>query len=112
MPAASAPHCAALEQQAGPEAGRVWLIDREEVDIGRSMSNTIPLANPSVSGLHARVIRQANGACLLVDNQSTNGTKLNGHAVSGSAVLHDGDLIQIGGVVFIFHEAVPAPEPA
>lgn len=109
---AAMPHAATLEARTGPETGRVWTLDREEVNIGRQHNNTIPLADPRVSALHARILHQADGSYLLIDNRSTNGTTLNGHALTGSATLRDGDAVQIGGVTFIFHEALPVPRPS
>jgi pSer/pThr/pTyr-binding forkhead associated (FHA) protein len=47
--------------------------------------------------------RGAQGQFTLVDLESRNGVYLNGVKVH-SALLHDGDNIQLGTVVFVFHE--------
>lgn len=62
--------------------------------IGRSKLSQIVLEDGAVSRLHAVVIATPEGP-LLRDNDSANGTLLNGRAVK-EAVLRHGDTIQIG----------------
>ena len=72
--------------------------------IGRASDNDWVLPDPQryVSGHHARV-RRRDGRYVLED-LSTNGVYVNG-VKAHSAVLHDGDTLQIGDVVLVFHEA-------
>jgi hypothetical protein len=64
------------------------------VRIGRLPEVEITLADPNVSRVHAEV-RPAGTGYVLVDLQSTNGTKVNGKPVT-THELRDGDEISIG----------------
>ena len=70
--------------------------------IGRGTEADVRLADQAVSRKHAEV-RIANGATLLSDLQSTNGTTVNGARVS-TVALADGDQVRIGETVLTFHE--------
>lgn len=59
--------------------------------IGGAVGNGLVLADPRVSRHHA-VIRREGGRTVLVDLRSSNGTKVNGRAIS-SAALRNGDRI-------------------
>jgi pSer/pThr/pTyr-binding forkhead associated (FHA) protein len=69
--------------------------------IGRDEDAEIKINSRQVSRKHARIVLVGEEA-RIVDNESANGTLVNGEAVK-HAVLHDGDRIQIGEVVFEFH---------
>lgn len=76
-------------------------LNSDEIWIGRSPDNQIQLDDSAVSGSHAR-IQQLPSAYLeglkdvwLEDNDSTNGTKINGRAVTRERLKH-GDVIRIG----------------
>ena len=73
------------------------------VTIGRALDNDLVLEHPSVSRHHAEIRREPGGYAL-ADLGSTNGTTVNGRAVT-AARLHDGDLVQLGGVTFVFRLA-------
>ena len=64
-------------------------------NIGRSLDCHLVLDDPSVSRLHATIIRE-NDHLLLEDRGSRNGCTLNGKQVSGIVRLKDGDTIGIG----------------
>jgi hypothetical protein len=72
---------------------RVTLADTL-ITIGRSPDCSIHLADSSVSRRHAEV-RPVGGGWLLVDNGSTNGTRVNGATVTERR-LADGDTITVG----------------
>lgn len=57
-------------------------------------SNDIVFSHSDVSANHAYLIKNKNGEILLVDNNSTNGTYVNGNKIS-STVLHKGDKVLI-----------------
>lgn len=68
-----------------------------ELILGRGVECDFCVDDPTVSARHARLtFRQ--GQWWLDDLASTNGTFLNGEAVKGSALVTDGDRIQIGQV--------------
>src|SRR5690606_15548151 len=60
----------------------------------------VVLPNNRVSSVHARVIENDEGI-VLVDNNSTNGTFVNGEMVRGPVVLTPEDAVDIG--VFTLH---------
>jgi adenylate cyclase len=69
---------------------------------GRALTNTVVLADTVASREHAMIRRNASGHCLLNDLGSTNGTWLNGRAVTTPTPLVSGDVITIGRHRFTF----------
>jgi hypothetical protein len=99
-------------------AGRRLVLPAEGGAFGRDPRNHLVLAHPSVSSLHG-VFRVDRGALILRDQQSTNGTRINGREVS-EATVFDGDTVEIGDILFQLHApefprlplaAAPAPAP-
>jgi pSer/pThr/pTyr-binding forkhead associated (FHA) protein/tetratricopeptide (TPR) repeat protein len=80
---------------------------RDEITIGRQEGNTIRLSEQNVSRRHARLVRR-QGALLLEDLSSYNGTKLNGAVLSASAPLKDGDVFLIGDYRMAIKEERPS----
>ena len=78
--------------------------------IGRGTDADIRLTDQAVSRRHAE-IRIVNGATMLNDLQSTNGTTVNGITVTTTA-LSDGDEIRIGETVLTYHAPADAPQGA
>jgi pSer/pThr/pTyr-binding forkhead associated (FHA) protein len=74
---------------------------KESCLIGRSPSVEIPLADETVSAVHARVWREG-GRWWLEDLDSRNGTFLNQIPVAKSAVLCSGDRIRVGRILLEF----------
>jgi hypothetical protein len=73
---------------------------------------SVPLLDPSVAGIHARLTRQAAGDYLLRDQGSVAGTWINYELVSDEGYfLKHGDLIHIGRQVFRFRLPAPPPPP-
>ncbi|MBD3320459.1 MAG: anti-sigma factor antagonist [Chitinivibrionales bacterium] len=70
-----------------------YIINRDEISIGRSRSNTISIANNAISRHHVRIARK-NGKYVLSDLGSLNGTYINGNRVD-SAELSNNDKISI-----------------
>ncbi len=70
--------------------------------IGRSRSNDIVIADPSVSRFHAEA-EYHQGKIYLKDLASTNGTQVNGKLIKEKR-LSDGDIVVFGGVKFEFRE--------
>ena len=71
--------------------------------LGRTPDNSIPLDKPEVSRRHARIVMGEDRAFTVVDNNSNNGTFVNGDRVK-ECRLRDGDRLQIGTNYFIFRE--------
>ncbi|WP_455581779.1 FtsW/RodA/SpoVE family cell cycle protein [Dysosmobacter sp.] len=70
--------------------------------IGRSAAADVRLNYPSISRQHAALCRGENEQWTLYDLGSRGGTVVNGEAVNGSAPVHLGDTITLGGVPLIF----------
>jgi predicted component of type VI protein secretion system len=93
---------ARLDQTQGPGAPRTHDLQLEETVVGRSTSAHICIESHLISRRHITFVR--NGEQVSVtDLNSSNGMYLNS-VRAHSAVLHEGDQIQIGNVVFIYHE--------
>jgi len=71
------------------------------VHIGRSGRNDLVLDDPTVSRVHAEVVRRPDGYCL-VDLGAHSGTLLNGAPLTGHTPLHPGDLIRMGRTTILF----------
>ena len=91
-----------LVQARGPGAPRTVPLSEDELVLGRAPDAGCQIASPHLSRKHAS-IRGVGPEFHLKDLESRNGVFLNGVKVS-SAVLRDGDTIQLGDVVFIYHK--------
>jgi pSer/pThr/pTyr-binding forkhead associated (FHA) protein len=91
-----------LEIVEGEGTPQSFLLDKAELTIGRSAEAEIRIASPRASRQHAVLVRRG-AEFLLRDNDSHNGVYLNGVKIH-SALLRDGDVIQIGDVVLLFRE--------
>lgn len=92
-----------LEQVRGPGAPRSFQLAIDETVIGRGQQANITIESALLSRRHMTV-RRAGPELSYVDLDSANGVYLNG-VRAHAAILHDGDTLQIGDVVFVFHEA-------
>jgi len=99
-------------------SARLSLDDLDVVVIGRGATrhatrtiddDTITLRldvpDPWMSQVHARIVREGDG-WTVTDAGSRNGSLVN-EARVGSAVLHDGDILELGGTLFLFRTALP-----
>lgn len=91
------------------QAGVGWPIPGRPLLIGRGPSNELQLTDEAVSTRHAAVWADAAGAWI-EDLKSRNGVRVNGTPIRGITPLHDGDEVQIGGVVL--RVVAPAVQPA
>lgn len=88
-----------LNIQTPPYNGIVYQIDRPQLSIGRQNADIL-INDNTVSRIHA-IITTENGSYFLQDNNSTNGTFVNGRRVSQSP-LKPGDLIRLGNIEIKF----------
>ncbi len=84
-----------LVMRSGPTVGKVYPLDKNELFIGRDLSNDIVINDPEISRRHARLFMQGN-TFALEDLGSTNGTFVNGQRLMGPNVLRPGDVITFG----------------
>ncbi len=93
-----------LTRTDGPGEPQRVVLDRDIISIGRALNNDIRLDNEGVSRNHARLVR-TDDEYSVEDLESRNGVFLNGLQVH-SAVLRDGDEVQIGDFVFHYQEGM------
>ncbi len=93
----------------GPQRGSVFVLDKDEVQIGRESSSDIEVRDRSVSRRHCAV-RRSGGDFLLVSYSTTNATLVNGLPVNEHLLL-DGDEIHIGETTLQFFLQEPGPVP-
>lgn len=99
---APSPVSARLAIVKGAREGTEFPLTSAQITIGRSKAgNDLVLNDPQASRNHA-VISMENGVYTIKDLQSTNGTIVNGRQIT-SRVLVDGDVIEIGDTVLVFH---------
>jgi len=91
-----------LSEFDGDITQRLITLNREETVMGRGPEAHVRLTSKRASRQHA-FLRVRGTDCVLVDNDSDNGVILNGVKVH-SAVLRDGDVIQVADNVFVYHE--------
>lgn len=91
---------AILIGMSGDVKGKSFVIEHEDVTIGRKSENTIRLNSAAVSGRHCMIAFDGRHY-VLKDLDSTNGTRLNSQPVT-EAPLNPKDLVQVGTVEFMF----------
>ncbi len=67
--------------------------------IGRKSGNLLQLNSKAVSSRHADIVSR-QGDLIIIDNQSTNGTYVNGQRVKSEVSLRSEDLVQIADIAF------------
>jgi pSer/pThr/pTyr-binding forkhead associated (FHA) protein len=89
---------------------RTYVLQKECVTIGRRSDNDIQLDDPAVSGLHARLLLEANpyfdgySTVDIEDAGSTNGTLVNGEKVTRRR-LDPGDVVRVGRHELAYEQA-------
>ncbi|OBJ10297.1 FHA domain-containing protein [Mycobacterium sp. 1465703.0] len=96
---------AMLVVKRGPNVGARFVLNQPVMNAGRHPASDIFLDDITVSRRHAE-FRSENGEFRVVDLGSLNGTYLNRAAVD-SAVLTNGDVLQVGNFRLVFLAAPP-----
>jgi hypothetical protein len=91
-----------LSQVQGPGAPRDFELDLVRLVVGRSPDADITLEGEGVSRQHI-FLKKDGPEYTVTDLESANGFYLNG-VKTHSAVLREGDLLQIGNIVLTYHE--------
>jgi len=99
-----------LVGQTGTLTGARWVLEGEEVLIGRGADCDIVVADRQVSRHHAKV-RRAMAGFVVEDLGSKNGTHLNGRQLKGPAILQDGDVIQVALAAKLVYVGAEATQP-
>jgi pSer/pThr/pTyr-binding forkhead associated (FHA) protein len=92
---------AMLLVQRGPDAGSRFLLDADEVSVGRHESSDIFLDDISVSRRHA-IFSRNDGGFTVSDLGSLNGTYVNRDRIDGEVRLSGGDEVQFGKYRLIY----------
>ncbi len=90
-----------LEQLEGRYAGAPVPLTRQIIIIGRQMDCDIILDDERISRYHV-FLTWEQGHGFARDNQSTNGTRINGQANLEAVLLKHGDILEAGGSQFRF----------
>jgi len=101
--------------RSGPLAGTRFLLGEGSTHIGRSPESDIIVRGPNaatVSAQHAEISRDGEGTWRIHDNNSTNGTYLNGQRIAEAELRADA-IIQLGTdgpkFCFVTEEVMPSP---
>ncbi|MEZ4286703.1 MAG: FHA domain-containing protein [Polyangiales bacterium] len=92
----------------GTLAGEKYEINGE-LTFGRGVEADVRIDDSLVSRRHARIYQRRNGAYIIEDLQSRNGTQVNGTSID-KQMLSYGDRIQVGGCLLLFthHDPIEA----
>ena len=101
---------ASLIVRSGALKGHRFPIRVPIVNVGRADYNDIVLPDDSVSTTHAKLQRR-EGIWVVVDLESTNGTLVDGEAVSGEAPLAPGAFVRFGEVQTVFEPTDDTIDP-
>jgi pSer/pThr/pTyr-binding forkhead associated (FHA) protein len=85
-------------------------ISAESVTIGRGPAAMLRIEEDALAELHAVVNVKDDGTVQLLDLGSSEGSKVNGEAVTGNADLSSGDTISVGPITIAL--TIETPEQA
>jgi tetratricopeptide (TPR) repeat protein len=80
---------------AGPQAGNEYVLEGDEMVVGRAADNAISIPDTSVSRKHV-LLRNTGDGWAASDMGSGNGTLVNSAAIAEETPLSDGDVITLG----------------
>lgn len=89
----------AITVVAGADAGRVYVIPKNEITIGRATTCDLVLTDPGVSRMHAKLAR-SEGGFVVSDLGSKNGTIIDDRRIRSQEIAF-GDAVQIGPHVLV-----------
>jgi pSer/pThr/pTyr-binding forkhead associated (FHA) protein len=91
-----------LEKVEGPGERREFVLDQDFIVVGRLPESGVRLDSNEVSRKHM-LLKKIGDEYACTDMESHNGVFLNGVKIH-SATLREGDTLQIGDVILIYHE--------
>lgn len=83
--------------------GRDYPVEGDEMHFGRAVENSVVVGERGVSRFHC-VLRREGEIYWLEDTGSTNGTIVNGAALSGRHLVRAGDVVHLGEAKIVFHD--------
>ena len=96
-----------LVVKAGPNVGKAYPLEKNELFIGRDLNNDVVINDPEMSRRHSRLVAQSGGF-MLEDLGSTNGTFIRGQRLGSPYFLNPGDVITFGERINLLFESVTA----
>jgi pSer/pThr/pTyr-binding forkhead associated (FHA) protein len=100
-----------LVMRSGPATGKIFLLEKAELFVGRDLNNDIVINDPEVSRRHARLFLQGS-AYVVEDLGSTNGTFINGNRLAGAYPLRQGEVVTFGEHINMVYELEVADNEA
>jgi hypothetical protein len=91
--------------------GKAYELAVEKTTVGRVDDNTFPIPEASVSSHHCEILLRGSDV-IVHDLNSTNGTFINGHQVSGEAPLKGGQILRLGQVEMRLEDGSAQKSPA
>ena len=83
--------------------GTSFPLVNDQYTLGRSDSADICIPDPTISGHHCTLLKTEDESYAVRDENSTNGTRVNGEKVETEIIpLKNGDILQVGGVEILF----------
>ena len=92
-----------LIMRTGPTPGAAFILEGDQLNIGRDSTNEIVINDAEVSRRHARLTFQG-GKYVLEDLGSTNGTFVNSQRLAGPRVLKAGEVVSFGEQIVLVFE--------
>lgn len=92
-----------LLMRSGPKPGEIFVLDKDEITIGREVYNDFPITEPEVSRKHTRIFQKGD-VYFIEDLGSTNGTFLNNERLTSIQPLRVGDVIILGESIHLLFE--------
>ena len=92
-----------LIMRSGPTPGASFILEGDQLTVGRDATNEIVINDAEISRRHARLTFQG-GKYVLEDLGSTNGTFVNGQRLAGPRVLKAGEVVQFGEQIMLVFE--------
>lgn len=93
-----------LIMRSGPTPGAAFILEGDQMTIGRDSTNEIVINDAEISRRHSRLTFQG-GKYVLEDLGSTNGTFVNGQRLAGPRVLKAGEVVSFGEQIMLVFEA-------
>jgi|GEM_PF-76169 len=94
------------------QSDATFRLTEEQTGIGRDASNQVVLADQMISAFHARIVREPDGAYLIEDRGSSNGTYVNDQPLTEPRRLTENDAIRVGDTVLTLKVVGAAPVAA
>jgi hypothetical protein len=98
-----------LVVQRGPQKGQEWNLNKDQIIIGREITNDIVIHDQQVSRSHVRFSRAPEDpptVFTVEDLGSSNGTFVNKDRLEGRVKLKNGDVIDLGETVTLIYQII------